>query len=207
MALVIPPPTATTADFSGCHVLICDPYLANRRLLRDTMTTLGCRTVDDCANLHEVRKRIEAGGVNLLFLDWSGETDAMTFLRAIRSAEHPLRFLPVVVMTAYDGLDHVLAARDAGATEFMLRPWSYQVVESRLRSVVHHPRLFIEGGRFFGPDRRRRHGAFPGPERRSHENWKAADRRVNPAAGWKGPERRQGRPGFQPLERRDAPRV
>lgn len=207
MATVVAVPEAANRDYQGCHVLICDPFLANRRLLRDTLKDLGCGSIEDCGKLFEARKRLEQGGINLLFLDWSGATDAMTFLRAIRTPEHPLRFLPVVVMTAYGGLDHVFAARDAGATEFMLRPWSCQVVESRLRSVVQHPRLFIDGGRFFGPDRRRRRAEFDGSERRHHENWRSGDRRNSTKGDWNGPERRQGRQGFLPLDRRNAPRA
>lgn len=205
MAMVIPPPAAAKPDYSGCHPLICDPFLGNRRLLRDALKDIGCSDIEHCLNISELWKHIEKGGPNLVFLDWSGETDALTFLLTIRTPRHPQRFLPLVVMTAYDGLDYIFAARDAGATEFMLRPWSNMVLESRLRSVVQHPRLFIDGGPFFGPDRRRRRVAFAGPERRSHENWCSGDRR-NAAdletGDWEGRERRQGRPGYAPLERR-----
>lgn len=205
MAIVIPAPAMATADFGFCHPLICDPFLGNRRLLRDILKGLGCGSVEDCQNLTEAWKRIEGGGTNLLFVDWSSQTDTMTFLRTIRSPRHPNRFLPVVVMTAYSGVDYVFAARDNGATEFMLRPWSSQVVESRLRSIVQHPRLFVDGGRFFGPDRRRRRADFAGADRRTHQNWRSGDRRLG--GEWAGQERRQGRAGFTPLDRRNAPRA
>lgn len=207
MASVIPAPPLATSDYKGCHVLICDPYLGNRRLLRETLKDLSCGSAEDCGNLSEACKRLDAGGINLLFLDWSSETHAMTFLRVIRSPDHEFRFLPVVLMTAYGGLDHIFAARDAGTTEFMLRPWSSKVVDSRLRSVVQHPRLFIDGGNFFGPDRRRRRAEFSGNERRDHENWRSGDRRDGDQHPWDGPERRQGRLGFTPLDRRNAPRA
>lgn len=206
MANVLPAPTLAP-DYSGCHILICDPYLGNRRLLRETVKDLGCGSAEDCGHLSDARKRIMAGGINLMFLDWSSETDAMTFLRVIRSPNHQLRFLPIVLMTAYGGLEHIFAARDAGTTEFMLRPWSSKVVDSRLRSVVQHPRLFINDGHFFGPDRRRRRAEFSGNERRDHQNWRSGDRRDGDPLCWDGPERRQGRQGFTPLDRRNAPRA
>lgn len=206
MAVVIPVPSVAMPDYGNCHPLICDPFLSNRRLLRDTLREVGCGSVEDCTDLSELWKRIGKGGANLLFLDWSSQTDCLAFLRTIRSPDHPHRFLPVVVMTAYGGLDDVFAARDAGATEFMLRPWSSQVVESRLRSVVQHPRLFIDGGPFFGPDRRRRRADYAGPERRDHRNWRSGDRRHR-ETGWEGEERRQGHSGFSPLERRTGSRA
>lgn len=207
MAYVIAPQTTFGADFGRCRPLIFDPYLTNRRLLRDMLTGMGCERVMDCGRLRDTILTIETEQPNVLFLDWSEQVDAIDFLHRLRAPANQHRFLPVVVMTAYAGLNHIAAARDAGSNEFMLRPWSQQVLASRLRSIVEHPRLYIQGGGFFGPDRRRRRLDFQDHDRRRHENWRSADRRDPIGAVWDGPERRQGRHGFQPLERRDAPRV
>ncbi|MCR6631510.1 MAG: response regulator [Magnetospirillum sp.] len=207
MTLVIPSPGFQPRAFSGCHALVVDPILGNRRRMRDTLRDLGCASVEETGKMREAWTTLEQGGISVLFLDWSGEIDAPSLLARLRGDESPNRFLPVVVMSAYGSADEVAAIRDAGATEFMLRPFSDDIVASRLRSIVEHPRLFIQGGAYFGPDRRRRRADWCGPERRMHQNWRAADRRRNQTSQWNGPERRQGRPGFEPLERRDAPRV
>ncbi|MGE5478126.1 MAG: response regulator [Bacteroidales bacterium] len=207
MVQVIPAPLTAPHDFGACCALILDPYLGNRRQLRETLRDLGCTGTQDTGNAAEAWKALAQGGFNVLFLDWSGDIDALAFLHMLRGDHSPNRFLPVVVMTAYGSAEDVAAARDRGATEYMLRPFSSEVVASRLRSIVMHPRLYIEGGSFFGPDRRRRHLDWTAAERRLHQNWRGADRRQTPTSDWNGPERRQGRPGFQPLERRDAPRA
>jgi two-component system chemotaxis response regulator CheY len=207
MTLVIPAPAPCGSDFSGCKALIVDPWVSNRRLLRETLRDLGCMWTQDTGLVSDAWTQLRRGGVNVLFLDWSGDTDAVAFLQRLRNPENPDRFVPVVVMTAYAGPEHVITMRDVGATEFMLRPFSNEVVASRLRSIVHSPRLFIEGGPFFGPDRRRRRLDWRAPERRNHENWRSGDRRRVAGDPWSGPERRQGRPGYEPLERRNAPRA
>lgn len=207
MAIVIPAPLSANTDFSRCHVLALAPFMADRRLLRDTLVALGVGSVKDTGRAKDAWELLDQGGINVLFLDWSPQIDAIDFLRILRLPDHPHRFTPVVVMTAFAGLDHVFAARDAGANEFLLRPWSRDIVTSRLRSITSHPRLFIRSSQFFGPDRRRRRADIAGPERRRHENWSEADRRKAASAGWDGQERRQGRPGFEPLERRNAPRA
>lgn len=206
MALVIPVPAPASGDFGGCHALILEPWMGNRRLLRQTLMELGCSSVSDTSKPSEAWKTIYQGGINVLFLDWSGDTDAVGFLHELRHPDNPERFVPVVVMTAYCGAEDVTQMRDVGATEFVLRPFSQEVVASRLRSIVKAPRLFIQGGDFFGPDRRRRRVDWRTSERRNHENWNSADRRQH-AAAWSGQERRQGRSGFEPLERRAAQRV
>ena len=207
MAHVIAPNSLIGPDFSRCQPLVLDPYLSNRCLLRDVLHGLGCEKVFDCGRVREAVASIENDHPNVLFIDWSKQIDAIEFLRLLRARNNPHRFLPVVVMTAYASLDHIATARDCGASEIMVRPWSQQMVVSRLRSIVEHPRLYIQGGGFFGPDRRRRRLGYLGPERRRHENWQAADRRHADSGNWQGQERRQGRAGFPSFERRDAHRV
>lgn len=207
MGNVIPAQAHCIQDFSGCHALIVEPWVSSRRLLREMLHALGCWVVHDTGRADEAWKVIDRGGVNVLFLDWSRDTDAVTFMRRLRAPDNPERFVPVVVMTANAHPEDVSRMRDLGATEFMLRPFSQEVVGSRLRSIVQAPRLFIQADGFFGPDRRRHKRDWPDPDRRHHENWRLGDRRGPPNTKWPGPERRQGRPGFEPLERRSAPRA
>lgn len=203
MPVVIPAPNKA-ADLARCHPLIVDPYSSNRRLLRDMLNDLGVGSVESCIDIPEAWDLLCRGANNLLFLDWSDATDALGFLRVLRRPNNPLRFLPVVVITGAGDLDHVRAGRDAGATEFMLRPFSREVLASRLRSITQSPRLFVQSEDFFGPDRRRRRVDFNGPDRRSHANWRA-DRRQREET-WPGLERRQGQPGFETVDRRTRPR-
>lgn len=163
MAYVIAPQTTFGADFSRCRPLVFDPYLTNRRLLRDMLSGMGCERVMDCGRLRDTILTIETEQPNVLFLDWSEQVDAIDFLHRLRAPANQHRFLPVVVMTAYAGLNHIAAARDAGSNEFMLRPWSQQVLASRLRSIVEHPRLYIQGGGFFWPRSQAPPTGFPGP--------------------------------------------
>lgn len=204
MAVVIPDPGTRARDYSGCNALVLDPVLGERRALRETLVNLGCVSVQDTSRTHEAWAALRQGAINTLFLDWSEEIDAIEFLNALRLGDNEMRFIPVVVMSAFRRPEDAAAARDAGATEFLLRPFPPEAVNSRLASIMHHPRLFIANGTFFGPDRRRRRDVFKGMERRTHHNWREPDRRSASGAGkkWTGPERRQGQPGFDPLERR-----
>jgi DNA-binding response OmpR family regulator len=48
-------------------------------------------------------------------------------------------------------------ARDAGANEFVVKPFSAKTLYAKIRAIVDNPRPFIDVPRaFFGPDRRRR---------------------------------------------------
>ena len=203
MATVMPP-VRPADDFSGCRTLIVDPFLATRRLLCDMVRTLGVGAADACA-AHQAAAMLDAGPWNVVFVDWSTANDAAAFLAGLRDGANRHRFLPVVVVSSWPDVDHVCYARDTGATEYMLKPFSLEVVMSRLRSIVQAPRLFVEAAPFFGPDRRRRRVAVAS-EHRTHHNWRNADRR-RLAVAWPGPERRQSRPGFHTAERRASRRT
>ena len=207
MATVIAPPLGAGFDFSRCQALVLAPLAAERRLVADSLDIMGMGGVRTAQSASAAWDMLDERRDNILFLDWSPQTDAIQFLRILRLPDHPHRLLPVVVMTSFAGIDNALQARDSGANELLLRPWSQDILVSRLRGIIEHPRLFIHGGHFFGPDRRLRRETLAGRERRRHENWAEPDRRKNAGASWGGQERRQGQPGFVPLERRNAPRV
>lgn len=185
MALILP---NRGIGFTGCHALILDPSLSNRRLLHDILNDLHCDRVVSVAMLDDAWGELRKGGFNVLFLDWSDEMDAPGILRMLRGPGSPERYVPVVVVASYSGIDDVTRIRDAGATEFMLRPFSKEVVASRLRAIVRVPRPFVESDNFFGPDRRRHHLSWTGLERRRRP--RLADRRATADPTYHGPERR-----------------
>lgn len=205
MSDVIPAPGLDGPDFLGRHALVVDPVQGMRRFMGDVLTELGCATVQDTGQTREAWAALHQGGIDILFLDWSEEIDAPTFLHALRTEDGDLRYLPSVVMTAFRTPSHLAALRDAGADEFIVRPFPREAVASRLNAIANRQRLFIANGTFFGPDRRRPHDDWRRAERRTHENWRGAERRKM-CGKWTGPERRQGYAGFEPLERRAAER-
>lgn len=178
--------------FTGCHALIVDPSLSSRRLLHDILVDLRCSHVASVSMIDDAWAELRKGGINVVFLDWSSEMDAPAILRMLRAPASPERYVPVVVVASYSGIEDVLTARDAGATEFMLRPFSKEVAASRLRAIVRMPRHFVESDNFFGPDRRRHHLRWQGLERRQRPH--RADRRTRPDPTYPGPERRLAPP-------------
>ena len=78
--------------------------------------------------------------------------------------------MPVTATPATDERARVEAARDAGVTEFLLKPLVPRAVVDRLEAVIRRPRAFVRAPDYFGPDRRRRDDpAYDGPRRRSTE--------------------------------------
>ena len=59
--------------------------------------------------------------------------DGMTMLRAIRSRDNPI---PVVVITARDGIEDRILGLDSGADDYVLKPFNLRELLARMRAVI-----------------------------------------------------------------------
>jgi two-component system chemotaxis response regulator CheY len=76
-------------------------------------------------------------------------------------------YVPIIMLTGHSEKKRVVAARDAGVTEFLAKPISAKSLYQRILNVVANPRPFIKTKSYFGPDRRRIvNPNYIGPERR-----------------------------------------
>ena len=64
-------------------------------------------------------------------------------------------YVPIIMLTGHSEKKRVIAARDAGVTEFLAKPISAKALYQRIVNVVANPRPFIKTKTYFGPDRRR----------------------------------------------------
>jgi two-component system, chemotaxis family, chemotaxis protein CheY len=156
-------------DFAKLRLLVIDDNQNMRRLLRTLLGGLGCRDIleaeDGAAGLEQFREYAP----DIVVCDWVMPImDGIDFTRAVRDpAKSANPYVPIIILSGYSERSRVTRARDAGITEFIVKPVSPKSLHSRLVSVVAQPRPFVETSDFFGPDRRRT-GAinYQGPERR-----------------------------------------
>lgn len=107
---------------------------------------------------------------DIVLADWMMKPmDGITLTRQIRNDPRSAnQYVPVILMTGFSERRRVLQARDAGVTEFLVKPFNARDIYKRIAQVIERPRQFVRSEDFFGPDRRRnRQGAmYPGPFRR-----------------------------------------
>jgi two-component system chemotaxis response regulator CheY len=83
--------------------------------------------------------------------------DALEIVRKLRAAsDNPNHAVPIIMMAKAAPATRVAAARDAGITDFLRKPFAPSYLETRIRAVLEQPRDFIEADVYAGPDRRRR---------------------------------------------------
>lgn len=159
---------AKNYDLSNLAVLIADKNMQMRRLMRSVMRELNIRMVTEAAATEEAYTLIAAKPFDIIFLEWSPDFDGIAIVRQLRrDVKAASRYTPLVIMSAYTELQHVIDARDAGANEFLAKPFTANLIYSRIESLIESHRPFVKCKVYFGPDRRRKKTPPPdGWERR-----------------------------------------
>lgn len=156
--------------FAKLQVLVVDSDLRSAQLVKQILEAFGMRRVSVVRSGEEALAALRASRINLVVMEWKlGDLDGLTLVKTIRSVktEKFLQFdTPIVMLTGLAEERHVRAARDAGITEFVAKPFSAKTLSTRLVEIIDRPRVFVETNGYRGPSRRRRHGPPPGVEDR-----------------------------------------
>jgi DNA-binding response OmpR family regulator len=140
------------------RVLIVDDQDFIRSLLRHILGVLGCKQISDAADGRTAWEIMLDNPPDLLIADWEMQPmDGIELVGKVRNdANSPDRFMPIIMLTAHSERPRIIAARDSGVNEFVMKPISAKTLFSRLNAVIEHPRRFVRTDEYFGPDRRRK---------------------------------------------------
>ena len=143
--------------FDELRFVVSDDNAHMRRIVRTLLRAFGCREIYEAEDGASGLEAVEAYSPDILITDITMPIfDGIELTRMIRNPDgcrHP--FLPIIILSAYSEKKHVIAAREAGATEFLCKPVSATALYRRIQNVVANPRDFIRTKSYFGPDRRR----------------------------------------------------
>jgi two-component system chemotaxis response regulator CheY len=159
-------------DFSTLRILIIEDNQPLALITRDILETFGIKNIELAYNGTEGYNKFCKNNFDILFIDWAMKPmNGIDLLKKIRTDEASVdKFIPVVMVTAYNDKDRVEFARDMGATEYLIKPFKAQDIYKRLVQIIERPRQFVKTPEFFGPDRRRHiSNEFNGKDRRTNK--------------------------------------
>jgi len=159
-------------QFSNVKILIVEDNLPMMELTRSLLETFGIQNVDSAVDGEEGFKKFCAGNHDMVIADWMMKpVDGISLTRRIRNDPlSPNQFAPVILVTGFSERRRVIQARDAGVTEFLVKPFNARDLYRRIAQIIEKPRQFVRSEDFFGPDRRRvRKTAYKGPQRRESD--------------------------------------
>jgi CheY-like chemotaxis protein len=150
------------------RVLIADPQAAGARLVSELLRDIARSHVWIATNDERALKIAQTCDPQLIFVELADEKlDGLDFIRKLRRSTWTCRQAPVIAITGTATAPLILAARDAGAHEFLRKPFSMKDMVRRLEAVTLKDRDWVEGVAYIGPDRRRfNSGDYAGPLKR-----------------------------------------
>ena len=155
-------------DLSDLRILIVDDYPPMRAILKVMLKALGVRDISEANDGLAAIDEMNGFHADIVIADYRMvPMDGVELTLRIRDGAAGIDpFTPVIMVSGHSEKSRIYQARDAGVTEFLVKPISATFLYYRLRAVIENPRPFIRSPDFFGPDRRRRAMAFEGPDRR-----------------------------------------
>lgn len=138
-------------------VLIVDDNQSMRSIAANVLIGMGIRHIKEAADGASALAILQHHDIDVAFVDFNMRPlDGIEFTRIVRnSPDAPQPYLPIIMMTGHADRKRVGEARDAGVTEFMVKPITAKSMIARLQSVIMRPRPFIKTENYFGPNKRR----------------------------------------------------
>ncbi len=145
------------SGYGALDILVVDDIANTRHILRAILRHMGFARVTEAAGVAEALARIREAPPDLIFTDWDMPgASGLDLIRIVRShPDSPDPTLPVILLTAHGDRKYVKAGRDAGATDFLVKPLAPARIRERILDVVSRPRGFVLAPGYKGPDRRR----------------------------------------------------
>ncbi|AQR61731.1 two-component system response regulator [Brevundimonas sp. LM2] len=152
------------------NVLLIDDNPHMRAITSAILQSAGIRRIREVSDGAMALEALRLHDVDLAIVDFNMfPLDGVAFTRLVRNSPDSTNpYLPIIMMTGHSEKSRVYEARDAGVTEFVVKPITAKAVFDRIQAVILRPRAFVKTDDYFGPDRRRkRSDAYDGPMRRA----------------------------------------
>jgi two-component system, chemotaxis family, chemotaxis protein CheY len=113
-------------------ILVVDDFTTMSRIMRGLLNQVGFQNVDAVNGGASALEKLRTGKYRLVISDWNMEPmSGYDLLQEIRS-DAALAETRFIIVSADPSLEHVLAARHAGANGFVVKPFTAAALKARI---------------------------------------------------------------------------
>ncbi len=117
-------------------ILIVDDYKTMLRILRNLLKQLSFNNVDEAIDGASALKKLREKKFALVISDWNMEPmTGLELLREVR-ADMQLKETPFIMITAESKTENVVAAKAAGVSNYIIKPFNANTLKQKLTSVI-----------------------------------------------------------------------
>lgn len=116
-------------------ILVVDDFPTMRRIVRSLLKELGFTNVEEAEDGQDALNKLKAGSFEFVVSDWNmPNLDGLEMLKQIR-ADDALKDLPVLMVTAEAKKENIIAAAQAGANGYVVKPFTSATLEEKLNKI------------------------------------------------------------------------
>ena len=117
-------------------ILIVDDYKTMLKIIRNLLKQLGFNNVDEAIDGSSALQKLRDKDCGLIISDWNMEPmSGLQLLKEVR-ADVKLKELPFIMITAESKSENVIAAKEAGVSNYIVKPFNAATLKGKLNTVL-----------------------------------------------------------------------
>lgn len=118
--------------------LVVDDFSTMRRIVRNLLKELGFSNVDEAEDGAIALQKLKNENFDFVISDWNmPNMDGLTLLQSIRNDAN-LKSLPVLMVTAEAKKENIIAAAQAGANGYVVKPFTAATLDEKLNKIFQN---------------------------------------------------------------------
>jgi two-component system chemotaxis response regulator CheY len=119
-------------------VLIVDDYKTMLRIIRNLLKQIDIENVEEASDGQEALTKLRAGSFGLVISDWNmAPMTGLDLLKEVR-ADAKLKDTPFIMITAESKTENVVAAKQAGVSNYIVKPFNAETLREKIEKVMAH---------------------------------------------------------------------
>ena len=121
-------------------VLIVDDYKTMLRIVRNLLNQIGITQVEEATDGTMALERLKEKKYDLVISDWNMEPmSGYELLKALRASNNPNANIPFIMVTAESKTENIIAAKQAGVSNYIIKPFSSDTLKAKIETVMKVP--------------------------------------------------------------------
>ncbi len=124
------------AVVKNMKIMIVDDYSTMLRIIRNLLRQLDFINVDEANSGGDALQKLRESPFNLIISDWNMEPmTGLDLLKEVR-ADAKLKHIPFIMITAESKTENVVAAKQAGVSNYIVKPFNAETLKTKMASVI-----------------------------------------------------------------------
>lgn len=118
------------------RILIVDDFKTMLKIIQSMLKQMGFKQIDEATDGAAALTKLRTNKYDLVLSDWNMEPmTGLDLLKQMR-ADGTLAHIPVILITAESKAENIIAAKQAGVNNYIVKPFNAITLKEKLTTVI-----------------------------------------------------------------------